>query len=65
MFAIIMKPKRFKKEPSRVERIVILDDDYAKEGFDVTDAVKRPDILLGKAEDHLRLLQDEIRGTVT
>ena len=64
MFAMIMKP-RIGKKPPVVEKIVILDDDYAKDGFDVTDAIKRPDILLGQAEDHLRLLQDQVRGEIT
>jgi hypothetical protein len=61
MFAMIMKPRRGNTPPV-VDKIVIMDDEYAKEGFDVTDAIKRPDILLGQAEDHLSLLQDVIRG---
>jgi hypothetical protein len=64
MFAMIMKPRKG-ESPTVVDKIVILDDEYAKDGFDVTDAIKRPDILLGKAEDHLRFLQDQIRGEIT
>ena len=64
MFAMIMKPRQGDTPPV-VARIVILDDEYAKEGFDVTDAIKRPNILLGQAEDHLRFLQGAIRGEPT
>ena len=55
MFALMM-------DKGKVARIFLLDDSLATEGFDITDAVKRPDILLSAAEDHLKCLQDEIRG---
>ena len=55
MFAMMM-------DKGKVVRIFLLDDSLATEGFDITDAVKRPDILLNAAEDHLKYLQDEIRG---
>ena len=53
MFAIMM-------HKGKVVKIFLLDDSLATEGFDITDAVKRPDILLSAAEDHLKHLQDEI-----
>jgi len=55
MFAIMM-------HKGKVVKIFLLDDSLATEGFDITDAVKRPDILLSAAEDHLKHLQDEIKG---
>ena len=64
MFAMIMKPRQGDTPPV-VDKIVIMDDAYAKEGFDITDAIKRPDILLNQAEDHLSLLRDAIRGEPT
>ena len=54
MFAIMMG------KGLKVTRIFLMDDSIAKQGFDVTGEIKRPNILISAAQDHLDLLQDEL-----
>ena len=42
----------------QIQKIYLLDDELAKDGFDITDTVKCPNLLFDKAESYLRDIRE-------